>query len=80
LRNGLRVAAIAEGTLLIAADHANSVEVLARLKAAGINALIIVTANPMTRTMKRLDGHIDLLEMPKQDPFWPVFFEGLAQG
>jgi len=30
--------------------------------------------------MKRLDGHIDLLEIPKQDLFWPVFFEGLAQG
>jgi Hydrogenase maturation factor len=76
------VAAIAEGTLLIAADHANSAEILAKLKDAGINASIIgkVTANPKIRTMKRLDGHIDLLEIPKQDPFWPVFFEGLAQG
>ena len=76
------VAAIAEGALLIAADHANSAEILERLEDAGINASIIgkVTANPKTRTMKRLDGHIDLLEIPKQDPFWPVFFEGLAQG
>jgi hydrogenase expression/formation protein HypE len=76
------VAAIAEGTLLITASPANSGEILSRLKAAGIDASVIgkVIENPKTRTMKRLDGHIEPLEIPKQDPFWPVFFEGLEQG
>jgi len=75
------VAAIAEGTLLIAADPVNSEEILSRLKAAGINASAIgkVTADPRARIMKRIDGHIDQLEIPKQDPFWPVFFEGLEK-
>ncbi|MGA9100055.1 MAG: AIR synthase family protein [Methanotrichaceae archaeon] len=75
------VAAIAEGTLLITADHANSAEVISRLKSAGIDASVIgkVTADPRARIMKRLDGRIDPLEIPKQDPFWPVFFEGLEK-
>ncbi len=75
------VAAIAEGTLLITADHANSAEILSRLKSAGINASVIgkVTDDPKAGIMKRLDGHIDQLEIPKQDPFWPVFFEGLEK-
>jgi hydrogenase expression/formation protein HypE len=76
------VAAIAEGTLLITAAPLNSGEILSRLKAAGIDASIIgkVTENPEIRTIRRLDGHSDRLEIPKQDPFWPVFFKGLGQG
>ncbi|MFB3764626.1 MAG: AIR synthase family protein [Methanotrichaceae archaeon] len=75
------VAAIAEGTLLIAADHANSAEIISRLKSAGISASVIgsVTSDPKARVMKRLDGHINPLEIPEQDPFWPVFFEGLER-
>lgn len=75
------VAAIAEGTLLIAADPANSSEIISRLASAGIKASVIgkVAADPGDRIMKRLDGHIDQLKIPKQDPFWPVFFEGLER-
>jgi hydrogenase maturation factor len=76
------VAAIAEGSLLITARPDRSEEILQRLKAAGIDASVIgkATADQKTRTMKRLDGRIDPLEIPKQDPFWPVFFKGVEQG
>jgi hydrogenase expression/formation protein HypE len=75
------VAAIAEGSLLIAARPGSSAEILQRLKAAGIDASVIgkATADQQTRTLKRLDGRIDALEIPKQDPFWPVFFQGVEQ-
>jgi len=73
------VAAIAEGSLLIAAPQENSEEIMRRLRMAGIVASVIgmVTDDPQKRTMKRIDGSIDRLEIPKQDPFWPVFFKGL---
>ncbi len=73
------VAAIAEGSLLIAAPQENSEEILRRLQMAGIAASIIgkVANDPQKRAMKRIDGSIDRLEIPKQDPFWPVFFKGL---
>ncbi len=74
------VAAIAEGSLLIAAPQENSKEILQRMQNAGIAASIIgkVTDDSQKRTMKRVDGRIDRLEIPEQDPFWPVFFEGLG--
>jgi hydrogenase expression/formation protein HypE len=76
------VAAIAEGSLLITTKSDCSGDILQRLKAAGINASVIgkVVANQKTRTLKRLDGRVVPLEIPHQDPFWPVFFEGLEHG
>jgi hydrogenase maturation factor len=73
------VAAIAEGSLLITARPVNSAEILSRLKAAGIEASVIgnVTSDPKIRTMKRLNGEVVPLQIPKQDPFWPVFFESV---
>jgi hypothetical protein len=28
--------------------------------------------------MKRLDGKVERLHIPEQDPFWPIFFESLS--
>ncbi|MDM7912179.1 MAG: AIR synthase-related protein [Methanotrichaceae archaeon] len=74
------VAAIAEGSLLIVAPQGNSEDILRRLKAVGIESSVIgkVVADAKTRIIRRLDGRALPLEIPKQDPFWPVFFEGLA--
>jgi hydrogenase maturation factor len=75
------IAAIAEGSLLITAKPTHSKEIIRRLKKANINASIIgkVTGEPKTRIIKRLDGSVIPLEIPEQDPFWPVFFEGVEK-
>lgn len=73
------VAAIAEGSLLITARPGHSQDILRRLKTEGIDGSVIgkVTADQKTRTLKRLDGRVVPLQIPKQDPFWPVFFQGV---
>ncbi len=73
------VAAIAEGSLLITTPPENSGEILRRLQRAGIASSIIgkVSKDPGKRVMKRINESVDRLEIPKQDPFWPVFFKGL---
>jgi hydrogenase expression/formation protein HypE len=75
------VKAIAEGSLLITAGPEHSREILRRLKGKGIEASVIgrVTENKSARIMRRLDGRAAALEIPEQDPFWPVFFEGLGK-
>lgn len=75
------VAAIAEGSLLITAQPDRSKEILKRLKAAGIEASVIgkVLDDPEIRMLRRLDGRISPLRIPEQDPFWPVFFEGVEK-
>jgi hydrogenase maturation factor len=75
------VAAIAEGSLLITARPTYSKEIIRKLKKANINSSIIgkVTDKPKTRIIKRLDGSVVPLEIPEQDPFWPVFFEGVER-
>jgi hydrogenase maturation factor/predicted fused transcriptional regulator/phosphomethylpyrimidine kinase len=76
------VAAIAEGSLLITAKPTHSQQIIKRLGEVGIKASIIgkVTSDTKTRTMKRIDGRKVPLEIPRQDPFWPVFFEGVEKG
>jgi hydrogenase expression/formation protein HypE len=37
-----------------------------------------VTGDTGTRLMRRRDGTEVPLRMPAQDPFWPVFFEGIG--
>ncbi|MDD1665908.1 MAG: AIR synthase family protein [Methanomicrobiales archaeon] len=73
------VAAIAEGSLIITADAARAGHIIGDLGKAGIAASVIgrVTDDTGDRVMKRLDGSEVPLLMPAQDPFWPVFFEGM---
>jgi hydrogenase expression/formation protein HypE len=73
------VSAIAEGSLLITVQPAHSGRVLERLKGEGIEASLIgeVIKDPKKRIMRRLDGSISPLAIPRQDPFWPAFFKGL---
>jgi len=73
------VAAIAEGSLIITADAARAPRILGDLAGIGIASSVIgrVTGDPATRVMRRRDGTEVPLGIPPQDPFWPVFFEGL---
>lgn len=73
------VAAIAEGSCLITATPESADTVIGALAGAGIPASVIgsVTADPGQRYMTRRDGTEIPLAIPKQDPFWPVFFEAL---
>jgi len=75
------VAAIAEGSLLITAKPDYSAKILQKLSAEGIESSVIgkVTPNTYNRAMLRLDGRVVPLQIPKQDPFWPVFFEGVSR-
>ena len=74
------VAAIAEGTLLLTVRPTNSKKVIRALARAGIPCSVIgkVTRNKRRRTIRRLDGRVERLYIPDQDPFWPIFFESLA--
>ncbi|MGZ4905767.1 MAG: AIR synthase family protein [Halobacteriota archaeon] len=70
------LAAIAEGSLLITAERERSRSILNKLNASDIKASIIgtVTDDQTTRIIKRRDGTMAPLKIPKQDPFWPIFF------
>jgi len=74
------VAAIAEGSLLITSGAGSAGQIIARLAKIGIPASVIgkVTDDPAIRVMKRSDGTEVPLRVPAQDPFWPVFFEGIG--
>lgn len=73
------VAAIAEGSLLIAVERDHSEKVLQQLKDQRIDASIVgeIIADPHKRNLKRVDGTSIPIAMPDQDPFWPAFFKGL---
>lgn len=73
------IAAIAEGSLLITVRPNRSNSVVHKLRAAGIDASIVgkVTDDVETRIIERRDGTIAPLEIPRQDPFWPAFFDSL---
>ena len=74
------VAAIAEGSLLITVRPDRSANIINKLRSEGIDASIIgkVTDDVETRTIKRRDGSVNQLAIPKQDPFWPAFFDSLS--
>ena len=74
------VTTIAEGSLLITVRPNGSANVINKLHSGGIDASIIgqVTDDVKTRTLKRRDGSVDQLEIPRQDPFWPAFFDSLS--
>jgi len=75
------VASIAEGSLLITADDSYSEKIIKNLNKQQINASIIgnIINNKKIRQLKRRNGKVIPLEIPKQDPFWPVFFEGMKR-
>jgi hydrogenase maturation factor len=75
------IATIAEGSLLITAHSTHSDRIIKNLKKQGITASIIgmVTDDKKTRVLKRKNGHTVPLAIPEQDPFWPVFFEGIGK-
>lgn len=73
------VAAIAEGSLLITANPEYSEKIMTTLSQSSIDSSVIgmVTGDPDIRILKRRNGMEIPLAIPAQDPFWPVFFEGL---
>lgn len=73
------IAAIAEGSLLITVRPEASSRVIKALQKKGIAASVIgeVVANKKRRIIRRLDGRLEPLAIPEQDPFWPAFFAGL---
>jgi hydrogenase expression/formation protein HypE len=73
------VAAIAEGSLILTSEASYTKKILKSLKKKNINASVIgkVTDDVNSRFIKRIKGKIKPLEIPIQDPFWPVFFEGV---
>lgn len=75
------VAAIAEGSLLIAARPGSSTGILRALKGGGIPASVIgkATRDKSKRVMRRRDGSLVDLHVPEQDPFWPIFFGSLTR-
>ncbi len=74
------IEAIAEGTLLLTVDPASTEDVLSALEAADIAASVVgkCTEDESTRTISRMDGSLEDLYIPEQDPFWPLFFEALG--
>lgn len=73
--------AISEGSLIITARPGHSTAIIDSLRARGIACTVVgsVIADKTRRTIKRLDGSIEPLAVPKQDPFWPVFFQSLTR-
>jgi hydrogenase maturation factor len=74
------VTSIAEGSMLLTAEHGASPAIIRALADAGIEASVIgvVTSDRSERLFIRRDRTIIPLVVPKQDPFWPVFFAGLS--
>lgn len=74
------IAAIAEGSLLITVRPNRSENVVYKLRSGGIDASVVgkVTDDLETRTIKRRDGSVAQLAIPRQDPFWPAFFDSLS--
>jgi hydrogenase expression/formation protein HypE len=75
------IAAIAEGSLLVAVRSECSDRVIQNLRDIHIPSSVIgkVLKDPTQRTIKRRDGTVIPLAIPDQDPFWPAFFKGLEE-
>ena len=75
------LAAIAEGTLLIAAPEAFVGAIIQALAEAGIACARIgeVIADTGRRVIRRRDGTTEKLAVPAEDPFWPAFFRGVEK-
>jgi len=74
------IAAIAEGTLLLTVRPTHSKRVIKALARKDIRCSVVgkVLKDKRRRTVRRLDGKVEKLYIPEQDPFWPIFFESLA--
>ena len=75
------LAAIAEGTLLIAAPEETAETIIAALGGEGIACAQIGRALDDTgrRVIQRRDGRVQELAVPAEDPFWPAFFRGVER-
>lgn len=75
------LAAIAEGTLLITVPETEAMAICAALEAEAIPCSVIgkVTADPDCRVIRRMDGSVQTLAVPDEDPFWPAFFRGVEK-
>ncbi len=75
------LAAIAEGSLIITARPGSSAGIIRRLRKKGIDASVAgrIVADPGKRVLRRKNGRSVRLKIPRQDPFWPAFFEGLEK-
>ena len=73
--------AISEGSLIITARSDHSEAIIATLQSHGIACTVVgrVIADRSVRRIKRKDGRIEDLTVPKQDPFWPAFFQSLTE-
>jgi hydrogenase expression/formation protein HypE len=74
-------AAISEGTLLAAVEPESAAGVMWAWKKAGIESWEIgrFTGIPSNVTIRR-DGREEHVAEPQEDPFWALFFAGLAAG
>jgi len=74
-------AAISEGTLLAAVEPESAAGVMSAWKKAGIESWQIgrFTGIPSNITVRR-DGREQPVAEPEEDPFWDLFFAGLAAG
>ncbi len=72
--------AISEGTLLAAVDPRRAPHVREVWRAAGIDSFVLgrFAAPPGESTVRRA-GRVTALVEPREDPFWKLFFAGLAQ-
>ncbi len=75
------LAAIAEGTLLVAVDDPHAGGVKDALEQAGIPCFRIgrVTDDAARRVLRRGNGDEEQLGVPEEDPFWPAFFAGVER-
>jgi hydrogenase maturation factor/predicted fused transcriptional regulator/phosphomethylpyrimidine kinase len=75
------VAAIAEGSLILTSEPSYTKKIIKSLRNENIDASVIgkVTDNVNSRFIKRISGETEPLEIPAQDPFWPIFFEALEK-
>lgn len=74
------IEAISEGTLIITTLPQKADDIVKGLTNEGISSSIIGEVVPIEggRKIIRADGTERRLLIPKQDPFWPAFFEGLS--
>lgn len=73
--------AIAEGSLLITINPSFTDMLIKKLNEAGIKSSVIgkVIEDVKRRSLRRRDGSVVPLIIPRQDPFWPAFFKGIEE-
>lgn len=71
--------AISEGTLIITAKPEKATEIVKALEKEGIMAGIVgeITEDETKKVLITREGKEKAIRIPKEDPFWRLFFEGL---